>query len=175
MVKANANWREAAIGLQRYLYVPEGKRQFYIDSENRTFRIGEDAVDFDSENAVQEIYDLIKEQGYRFSLGLANFSVSEILNSHILYTDLAMLHNVNSSFLVSEVDVDLSEDGKSVENYEIIPSKTVAQVVADERVHTGRLGVQDIRFLLMMRVGILTGYSPENSLQRKLPTENNSF
>lgn len=142
MVKANANWREAAIGLQRYLYVPEGKRQFYIDSENRTFRIGEDAVDFDSENAVQEIYDLIKEQGYRFSLGLANFSVSEILNSHILYTDLAMLHNVNSSFLVSEVDVDLSEDGKSVEDYEIIPSKTVAQVIADERVHTGRLGVQ---------------------------------
>ena len=142
MVKANANWREAAIGLQRYLYVPEGKRQFYIDSENRTFRIGEDAVDFDSENAVQEIYDLIKEQGYRFSLGLANFSVSEILNSHILYTDLALLHNVNSSFLVSEVDVDLSEDGKSVEDYEIIPSKTVAQVIADERVHTGRLGVQ---------------------------------
>ena len=142
MVKANANWREAAIGLQRYLYVPEGKRQFYIDSENRTFRIGEDAVDFDSENAVQEIYDLIKEQGYRFSLGLANFSVSEILNSHILYTDLAMLHNVNSSFLVSEVDVDLSEDGKSVEDYKVIPSKTVAQVIADERVHTGRLGVQ---------------------------------
>lgn len=142
MVKANANWKEAAIGLQRYLYVPEGKRQFYIDSENRTFRIGEDSVDFDSENAVQEIYDLIKEQGYRFSLGLANFSVSDILNSHILYTDLAMLHNVNSSFLVSEVDVDLSEDGKSVEDYEIIPSKTVAQVVADERVHTGRLGVQ---------------------------------
>lgn len=142
MIKANANWREAAIDLQKYLYVPEGKRQFYIDSENRTFRIGEDAVDFDSENAVQEIYDLIKEQGYRFSLGLAKFSVSDILNSHILYTDLAMLHNVNSSFLVSEVDVDLSEDEKSVEDYEIIPSKTVAQVIADERVHTGRLGVQ---------------------------------
>ena len=142
MLRADANWREAAIGLQRYLYVPEGKRQFYIDSENRTFRIGEDSVDFDSGNAVQEIYDLIKEQGYRFSLGLVDFSVSEILNSHILYTDLAMLHNVNSSFLVSEVDVDLSEDGKSVEDYEIIPSKTVAQVIADERVHTGRLGVQ---------------------------------
>lgn len=141
MVKANANWRDAAIGLQKYLYVDSGKK-FYIDTENRVFRIGSDSVDFDSEDAVQEIYDLLKQQGYRFSLGLANLSVSEILDSHILYTDLARLHNVNSSFLVSEVDVQLSDDEKSVEGYDIIPSKTVAQVIANERIHTGRLGIQ---------------------------------
>ena len=85
--------------LHAYLYIPKGKKISVLTKLNQVV-IGSSRIDF-SNNAksdAMKLFNLIMEQNYRFSIGLADLSLKQLIDSNIFTTDLTQVHNINHSF-----------------------------------------------------------------------------
>ena len=113
MVETNRNhdggtiedWKQQLAQLQKYIYVPktQGKRMF-ISKEGFSITKGGRKISFDEEDAAKQIYERIRSVGYTFTLGLdQKLTLKQIIDSNVLTTDLAQIHNAGASFLVSSV------------------------------------------------------------------------
>ena len=140
MVKTNKEnggtldeWKQQLAEIQRYIYVPktQGKRMF-ISKEGFSITKSGKKIAFDSPDAAKDIYELIRSTGYTFTLGLdQKLTLKEIIDSNILTTDLAQIHNAGASFLVSSVTKGVND------SINIVPSQMAKQLREGEIQHTG--------------------------------------
>lgn len=126
--------------LKRHLYF--GGKTFPIfknvKGDTLTFNDDNTTIDLsgDVDEAVDVVMDAIQSRGYTFAVGLNGFSLDDVIQSNILSTDLAQLHNANSSFILSKVEVDESGD------WWITPSEQIPTKLGEE-IHLGEKGLQD--------------------------------
>lgn len=130
--------------LSKYLYFPTG---FYIDAANRKFIFNQNQqkgwssweISLDSKDAVDEILKGLATRNYRFSIGLdAKLSLKDIIESNIITSDIATLHNVNASFSVSPISFEKDKDVPGIYIQHIHPSETFKAYRADARSHIGK-------------------------------------
>ena len=126
--------------LKRHLYF--GRKDFPIfkNVKDDTLTFNDDNTTIDLSGAIDEavdaVMDAIQSRGYTFAVGLNGFSLDDIIQSNILTTDLAQLHNANSSFIFSKVEVNESGD------WWITPSEQISTKLGEE-IHLGEKGLQD--------------------------------
>lgn len=126
--------------LKRHLYF--GGKTFPIfknvKDDTLTFNDDNTTIDLsgDVNEAVDAVMDAIQSRGYTFAVGLNGFSLDDVIQSNILSTDLAQLHNANSSFIFSKVEVDESGD------WWITPSEQIPTKLGEE-IHLGEKDLQD--------------------------------
>ena len=125
--------------LKRHLYF-EGKTFPIfknVKDDTLTFNDDNTTIDLsgDVNEAVDAVMDAIQSRGYTFAVGLNGFSLDDVIQSNILSTDLAQLHNANSSFIFSKVEVDESGD------WWITPSEQIHTKLGEE-IHLGEKGLQ---------------------------------
>lgn len=126
--------------LKRHLYF-EGKTfPIFKNVKDDTLTFNDDGTTIDLSGDVDESVDAVMEaiqsRGYTFAVGLNDFSLDDIIQSNILYTDLAQLHNANSSFIFSKIEVDDSGD------WWVTPSEQIPTKLGEE-IHLGEKGLQD--------------------------------
>jgi hypothetical protein len=126
--------------LKRHLYF-EGKTFPIfknIKDDTLTFNDDDTTIDLsgDVNEAVDAVMEAIQSRGYTFAVGLNGFSLDDVIQSNILLTDLAQLHNANSSFIFSKIEVDESGD------WWITPSEQIPTKLGEE-IHLGEKGLQD--------------------------------
>ena len=126
--------------LKRHLYF-EGKTFPIfknIKEDTLTFNDDDTIIDLsgDVNEVVNAVMEAIQSRGYTFAVGLNGFSLDDVIQSNILSTDLAQLHNTNSSFIFSKVEVDDSGD------WWVTPSEQIPTKLGEE-IHLGEKGLQD--------------------------------
>lgn len=126
--------------LKRHLYF-EGKTFPIfknIKEDTLTFNDDDTIIDLsgDVNEAVNAVMEAIQSRGYTFAVGLNGFSLDDVIQSNILSTDLAQLHNANSSFIFSKIEVDDSGD------WWVTPSEQIPTKLGEE-IHLGEKGLQD--------------------------------
>ena len=126
--------------LKRHLYF-EGKTfPIFKNVKDDTLTFNDDNTTIDLSGDVNEAVDAVMEaiqsRGYTFAVGLNGFSLDDVIQSNILSTDLAQLHNSNSSFIFSKIEVDESGD------WWVTPSEQIPTKLGEE-IHLGEKGLQD--------------------------------
>ena len=134
--------KNALAALRRYLYLGAGKSPLYkdVDTDTLIFNDNGETIDLSKldEETINQVIDALKSRGYRFSLGLNKLSLDEIIQSNILTTDLAQIHNAGASFVISKVEFDEGGD------WYITPSQDVETKIK-KGIHTGKKGLQPAR------------------------------
>lgn len=130
--------------LSKYLYFNTG---FYIDIPTRKIIFNSNQqkgwdrleISLDGENAVDEILKGLATRNYRFSIGLdSTLSLKDIIDSNIITSDIATLHNVNASFSVSPISFTEDPDVPGIYIQHIHPSETFKQYRTDSKSHIGK-------------------------------------
>lgn len=144
------DWKIYLGRLSRFLYTSAAKsnKMFLHLEGDRFFQIGTDEgparkIYLDEEDAEERIYQAIKHEGYRFNLvadnsstnTVENLSLQDIVASNMISTDLARIHNVGASFLVSQLIV------KEGEIPQVVDSKVAQELRTGQLIHTGRKDV----------------------------------
>lgn len=128
--------------LRRYLYLGSGKTPLYKDVNSDTIIFNDTGETIDTselnEETINNIIDALKRRSYTFSVGLNDLTLDEIIQSNILTTDLAQIHNANSSFIISKVVFDDKGD------WWVNPSNDVETKIK-KGIHTGKKGLQPAR------------------------------
>lgn len=128
--------------LRRYLYLGSGKTPLYKDVNSDTIIFNDTGETIDTselnEETINNVIDALKRRSYTFSVGLNDLTLDEIIQSNILTTDLAQIHNANSSFIISKVVFDDKGD------WWINPSNDVETKIK-KGIHTGKKGLQPAR------------------------------
>ena len=134
--------QNALNSLKQYLYFEGKKFPIFknIKDDNLTFNDDGTVIDLsgDVNEAVEAVMETLQSRGYTFAVGLNNFSLDDIIESNILVTDLAQLHNANSSFIFSKVEVDENGD------WWVVPSEQIPTKLGEE-IHTGEKTLQGSR------------------------------
>lgn len=138
--------KTALHSLRNYLYIPDG-RKIYVIPRKDAIQIGGKEVSMigDVDTVVDNIIQALAEQNYLFNIGKGTMSVEQIVNSDILETDLADLHNLGHSFLVKQ----LVADEESPYGFKTVESQDVDLI----ETHTGRKGFQKSRMLRHAYIG----------------------
>ena len=136
--KTDNDVRKAMHLLLQYLYIPNGEAFKVNPSKGILIKRGEQ-IDLDAKDAKKQVYDFLKEQGYKFTFGNNTDSLNAIVSSNIFTTDLAQVRNANASLLVSRLEI--SDDG----TYQIIPSERIAELKAVGAIHTGNVTFESTR------------------------------
>lgn len=119
--------------LRQYLYIPDDNKLF-VNLKTNKIKIGENSISLDS--SVEDVYNFVKQQGYTFTFGLdSNMSLMDVINSNILTTDLAQLHNANASMIVGRME--FNNDG----TYVVYPHDNLINKLHNE-IHLGKKGFQ---------------------------------
>ena len=142
------DWKIYLGRLSRFLYTSAAKSHkmfLHLDGADKFFQIGTDEgptrkTFLDEEDAEERIYQAIKNEGYRFNLvadnsstnAVENLSLQDIVASNMISTDLARVHNVGASFLISQY---VTEEGKLGK---VVDSKVAEELRKGTLVHTGR-------------------------------------
>lgn len=122
--------------LRQYLYVPDDNKIF-VNLKTNEIKIGENSISLES--SVEDVYNFVKQQGYAFTFGLdSNMSLMDVINSNILTTDLAQLHNANASMIVGRME--FNNDG----TYVVYPHDNLTNKLHNE-IHLGKKGFQSGR------------------------------
>ena len=130
--------------LRNYLYIPDA-RKLYIIPKKDVMQIGGEEISLVDSNAVDNIISAITRQNYLFNIGKGTMTVEQVINSDILETDLADLHNLGHSFLVKQLVV----DEESPYGFRTVDSQDVDLI----DVHTGKKGFQKSRMLRHAYIG----------------------
>jgi hypothetical protein len=134
----NANDKIAikkAFGILRtYLYMPKGKKMYYNSNTHTIRRTG---IEISLDN-IEQAYQELKKAGYKFNLGLDDsLTLKNIIDSNIVETDLASLHNVNASVVISGIR--RSETGTLVAQ----PSEQIRRFKEANTIHMGNKNFQE--------------------------------
>lgn len=174
------DWKIYLGRLSRFLYTSAAKsnRMFLHLEGEKFFQIGTDEgparkiaiPNKDDENyeelaeeAENAIYQAIKNEGYRFNLvadnsstnAVENLSLQDIVASNMISTDLARVHNVGASFLISQY---VTEEGKLGK---VVDSKIAEQLRTRKLIHTGRKDIYNAEVITMpiqLDYGGMKGY-----------------
>lgn len=130
--------------LRNYLYIPDA-RKLYIIPKKDVMQIGGEEISLVNPNAVDNIISALARQNYLFNIGKGTMTVEQVVNSDILETDLADLHNLGHSFLVKQ----LVADEESPYGFRTVDSQDVDLI----DVHTGKKGFQKSRMLRHAYIG----------------------
>lgn len=134
--KSNEQIMDALHEIQKYLYFNNGHEMFIRKAKSgKIFLIinnGKNrstSIDLSDENAFDKVMNAIVAKKYKFSLG--DTTLKEVVDSNIIYTDLAELHNRNASFTINKV-----VDGKSVKPKEKYDSRSLVNEQYEEQADT---------------------------------------
>lgn len=119
-------------------YNPKTKMLYVGKDRNNGQSLAGSDMNKITEDAIQFMLKM-NPDGYRFSLSSDNVTLKQIVDSNILSTNLATLHNVGASFAISKLAVN-EETGM----FEPKPSAVLANVKAT-KLHTGVLGMDPLR------------------------------
>lgn len=147
-IKRNLN------NLQNLIYLDDN-HSIWV-GKNGTFRVGkstDNQIDL-TEGTIDEVVDNMIEtlfnsnpSGYRFALTSERLTLKQIIDSNILKTDLAQLHNTGASFAISKLSKQDTGD------FEVVPSETFKVVRQMGYRHTGTIGQDPNRNTVDLTIG----------------------
>ena len=152
--------------LHAYLYIPKGKKISVLTKLNQVV-IGSNRIDF-SNNAksdAMKLFNLIMEQNYRFSIGLADLSLKQLIDSNIFTTDLIQVHNINHSFLISEMFPSETDSGTTV----FLPKDSTYVTTID--IHTGNKDYIEGRSSSYAKIGDTSYYKNDDGTYDRIIEE----
>ena len=152
--------------LHAYLYIPKGKKISVLTKLNQVV-IGSSRIDF-SNNAksdAMKLFNLIMEQNYRFSIGLADLSLKQLIDSNIFTTDLTQVHNINHSFLISEMFPSETDSGTTV----FLPKDSTYVTTID--IHTGNKDYIEGRSSSYAKIGDTSYYKNDDGTYDRIIEE----
>lgn len=152
--------------LHAYLYIPKGKKISVLTKLNQVV-IGSSRIDF-SNNAksdAMKLFNLIMEQNYRFSIGLADLSLKQLIDSNIFTTDLIQVHNINHSFLISEMFPSETDSGTTV----FLPKDSTYVTTID--IHTGNKDYIEGRSSSYAKIGDTSYYKNDDGTYDRIIEE----
>lgn len=128
--------KDALRYLHKYLFL--GNNPVYISLEEGLVKIGNQEAPLQDVNA---IYDLIKSQNYTFTVSPStSLSLADYVNSGVILTDLAQLHNVGSSVVLSKLEV--TKNDSNHWQATIKHSNTGKALREGQMIHLGRIDTQ---------------------------------
>ena len=152
--------------LHAYLYIPKGKKISVLTKLNQVV-IGSNRIDF-SNNAksdAMKLFNLIMEQNYRFSIGLTDLSLKQLIDSNIFTTDLTQVHNINHSFLISEMFPSETDSGTTV----FLPKDSTYVTTID--IHTGNKDYIEGRSSSYAKIGDTSYYKNDDGTYDRIIEE----
>lgn len=159
--------------LHAYLYIPKNKKITVLTKLGKVSR-GKEELFFTNSNKESDIkkdaaalFNLIMKQNYRFSIGIADLTLKQLINSDILTTDLIQVHNINHSFLISEMFPQVTDSGTTV----FLPKES--EFVKTINVHTGKQGYIEGKSSAYARIGEAFYYKNDDGTYDRIIEEDN--
>lgn len=159
--------------LHAYLYIPKNKKITVLTKLGKVSR-GKEELFFTNSNKESDIkkdaaalFNLIMKQNYRFSIGIADLTLKQLINSDILTTDLIQVHNINHSFLISEMFPQVTDSGTTV----FLPKES--EFVKTIDVHTGKQGYIEGKSSSYARIGEASYYKNDDGTYDRIIEEDN--
>lgn len=159
--------------LHAYLYIPKNKKITVLTKLGKVSR-GKEELFFTNSNKESDIkkdaaalFNLIMKQNYRFSIGIADLTLKQLINSDIFTTDLIQVHNINHSFLISEMFPQVTDSGTTV----FLPKES--EFVKTIDVHTGKQGYIEGKSSAYARIGETSYYKNDDGTYDRIIEEDN--